>query len=811
LLLGLIFVIALFLRFYRLDVTPKGVLLDESFNGVDILQILSGARPIFLTANNGREALFIYIQALSVFAFGQTDWALRIPSAIIGMLTILSSYLLARRLFDRRVALLTCGWLAVSLWHVMYSRIGLRTIMLPLVCSSAFYCLWRGLDAINPGSAADKDDSVVGRGRSIGWFVAAGLLLGVAQYTYTTARFVPLIVLAFGGFLALTNPALFQRALPGFALTALVALLVFAPEGLYFVKHPDEFTIRATEVSAFNSRINDGNPIAALEYSTLRSLGMFFFWGDDQWDRNIPGRPIFDPLSSVIAVLGLLILARHAREPRCAFTILWFAIMLIPSAITLGNVPNFVRVTGLIPAVYVVPALGAEWLWQWWDRRTGFQLTQLPVACLGIALVVGSLLTYRDYFQYWARHTRVTQTFGSDVWIAIDLARQLAPTKSTPVYVGANDSDQPVPRYDLMGPGRSDGVLLFDGEQTLILPPSGQSATYLFPSRYLPTGTLRRQYFPDGTGQTVAVAPDGETISRYKLSNRLDLFRPEHPVPARFGDDFQLYGFDLPSDVRAGDNLTLHSYWKVLASDSREIYYFAQLLDPAGARRGQDDQRAVVPGYWSPGTRGISTLTFPVDPSLPTGAYPIIAGAYVRSSLERLPVVDGQGKVAGSQVQVALVKVHGSALPPPRITQPQAVTFGDQIGFLGSDTTVEQARAGDVVTLTLDWSARGRPSTNYTVFVHLLDAQNHVVAQADSPPRSGRYPTSLWDAGETIADAHQLTLPPTLPGGTYRYEFGWYTPDNGQRLPVLDPAGHPVRDSVILDQPLVVGGAASAP
>ena len=107
--------VAIFLRLHNLDTIPDGLLHDEAYNGIDALRILAGERPIFLIDNNGREALFVYLQAISVALLGQTSLALRVVSAILGIMTVAATYPLIRRMFDARVALLTSGWLAISL------------------------------------------------------------------------------------------------------------------------------------------------------------------------------------------------------------------------------------------------------------------------------------------------------------------------------------------------------------------------------------------------------------------------------------------------------------------------------------------------------------------------------------------------------------------------------------------------------------------------------------------------------------------------------------------------------------------------
>ena len=93
----LLLVAAAWLRFWRLDALPPGLFYDEAFNGLDARQLLSGdGLPLYFPANNGREPLYIYLQAISVFLFGPTAYALRLVSALAGAVTVLAVYDLAR-------------------------------------------------------------------------------------------------------------------------------------------------------------------------------------------------------------------------------------------------------------------------------------------------------------------------------------------------------------------------------------------------------------------------------------------------------------------------------------------------------------------------------------------------------------------------------------------------------------------------------------------------------------------------------------------------------------------------------------------
>jgi hypothetical protein len=92
---------------------------------------------------------------------------------------------------------------------------------------------------------------------------------------------------------------------------------------------------------------------------------------------------------------------------------------------------------------------------------------------------------------------------------------------------------------------------------------------------------------------------------------------------------------------------------------------------------------------------------------------------------------------------------------------------------------------GGTLTVTLNWQAARVPDADYTIFVHLRDAAGKTVAQADSPPQAGAYPTALWDTGETIVDVHPVLIPDGLPAGDYTVVVGLYRLDTGERLAII--------------------------
>lgn len=132
---------------------------------------------------------------------------------------------------------------------------------------------------------------------------------------------------------------------------------------------------------------------------------------------------------------------------------------------------------------------------------------------------------------------------------------------------------------------------------------------------------------------------------------------------------------------------------------------------------------------------------------------------------------------------------------PPRFDLPalqfeRQVALADGVTFLGHDLAGREGvyRAGEQIHLTLYWRATTTPQQAWTVFTHVLGAQDEVVAGYDNPPCRRTCPTTAWRAGEVISDEYWLRLPADLAAGRYRLEIGLYDAATGARLPLLTPS-----------------------
>ena len=104
------------LRLAAFGSVPVGLYQDEAFNGLDALRVLAGEHPIYFIANNGREPLLIYLASISIARLGRTVAAVRLPSALLGTLTIPATAFLGSALFNKRVGILASALIAITFW-----------------------------------------------------------------------------------------------------------------------------------------------------------------------------------------------------------------------------------------------------------------------------------------------------------------------------------------------------------------------------------------------------------------------------------------------------------------------------------------------------------------------------------------------------------------------------------------------------------------------------------------------------------------------------------------------------------------------
>jgi hypothetical protein len=161
--------------------------------------------------------------------------------------------------------------------------------------------------------------------------------------------------------------------------------------------------------------------------------------------------------------------------------------------------------------------------------------------------------------------------------------------------------------------------------------------------------------------------------------------------------------------------------------------------------------------------------------------------------------------IAPAYARPVLSKVEGPVLLSEagieEIPHRLDVTFGDKARLLGYEAGDEETKPGQSVKVTLFWQSLAEMDRDYTVFVHLLDENDLVIAQRDTYPGLGTYPTRLWRVGDAFADRYVLNLSPTVFAPCMgRFEVGLYDFASGERLMAVGPDGQPMGDNVRFHQ-----------
>ncbi len=442
-------ILALFLRTYHLASTPPGLYPDEAMEGNNALEVLStGHFKIFYPENNGREGLFVAVQAVFLW-FSRVvaghvvnePWLLRLPSAFAGTLTVLGIYFLARELFvsaptdegvqdGRRYGLLAAFLLTTSTWHLIFSREGFRAILAPLMLVWALFFILRAMRELRTTEYWKK---------ALPWMVVGAITYGLGFYTYIAFRLTPILLFP----LRVFGTVHFTRSgdkhlLKQFAGLALVfgaiALLIASPLGVHFISSPADLFGRSSETSQI-SVWSAPHPWTTLRHNIALTFLMFFYHGDGNWRHNIPGAAeLWWPLAILFALGTVLCIYRLAWARKTPLRyILCLSLLVVgtaPAFLTTESIPHALRSILALPAAILIATLGGIWVYNQLSTHLPRQIPQI-ITIVFVAVI--SLHAYTWYFNDWAKAPDVQDAFSSN-YVVIGRLINALPI-DTPKYV----------------------------------------------------------------------------------------------------------------------------------------------------------------------------------------------------------------------------------------------------------------------------------------------------------------------------------------------------------------------------------------
>jgi hypothetical protein len=749
-----ILLIAAALRLWALPELPVGLHYDEAANVILTRQIAQeGVRPLFIRAYTGKEVLFFYGAAPWVWMTGGAPWGLRLGAAMMGVLTVAATYAAVRAMWQTPgMALAAAGWVAVAYPHVLLSRYGFRAVSQPLMQALTLALLWRGL-----------------RSGRLRWLIGGGAALGLTGYTYLAARLFPIplgIALAWGW--VRQPPARRPRMSRRLAVALAAALVAFAPLGIFFLKHPETFTTRIDQVAA---------PTWAAAWQGIRRCVMALGLpgqGDPYVRFNQPGLPVMDGLSVILSGIGGWALLRRREHPplrRAAVLLVLVStlVMLLPSALATAEItPSNLRMVGLFPLIAVLPAAGLVFIGHGVRRLFGTHgIGEIPWrwVILGLA-AVGALRTGAIYAR-WARSTALFYAADGEMVLAartLDVIYRELEGEEATITIASEHYRHPTVAALAEHYPRAKWIT---GGATRVLPAQGVGIT-MVPRSLAPPAPWPPSLTEAWTVETRADPAGKPGLYVYRLdAEARDILHPVDRV-TDFAHVVHVHEVTPCEHGQVGDPCAVRIIWEPRASYPA-LQPVIRLLHPETGEWDRTMPFHYPAEMWTPGEIVIDQLTVTPPVGMPPGRdYQIALGFYDPEQQRALPRLDGE-QFAGLEMRVP----SGSFAPPaperwtgacPGVpTRPTTMT--DALALDGWQLAVPDAvPQGGIVALTLCWRAeRAGPSAR----VMRLDVRGPVTETLYVGAPAGGYDFRRWREGERVEDRYRLSLPKTLPAGTY--------------------------------------------
>lgn len=400
LLLGILFLAAA-LRLFALADVPSGFFTDEAAAGLNAQALVEHGtsrtgvpHPLFFPEFGTHFSPFsIYSIVPFVALLGMTEFAVRLPNALWGVLAVFLTYLLALRLFAKHpqaknIALVAALFLAISPWHVHLSRVAFDSwpaFVVLVLAGTLFFFHATTNPRLLPASVA---------------------LFGLSLYTYFPTRiFTPL----FGLGLFLLHWRVFLKHRRAVLASVVTLLLVLTPF-LYFTFTDPNSMGRWKQAGIFPNPPNDGAITTHIlsNYFSHFSAEFLFIKGD----AGMPGQGI--TRHSVLGIgelywfqLPLLLIGLYAlwqRKYRTVFWTLGLWLLLYPlgSAITTAQAAQATRsIIGVIP-FQIIAAFGLIVLLACIPKKHMRRAAAIAVAV--IAILSAAQFAHAYYVEY-PRHS----------------------------------------------------------------------------------------------------------------------------------------------------------------------------------------------------------------------------------------------------------------------------------------------------------------------------------------------------------------------------------------------------------------------
>ena len=784
-----ILLLAATLRFYQLD--GQSFWNDEG-NSVRLAQrslalVTAGA------AGDIHPPGYYYLLWVWIRLFGDSEFAVRSLSAVLGLLLVAVTYALGRQL-DRPVLGLVAAFLAaVSPFQVYYSQEARMYILVTLVGAAATYSFVRILDW-ETGRLGNREIAKLStQSTNLSIYQFTYLLLTAAGlYTHYSYPVVIAVHNAVYGLWLLTT---WRQGHAGVRLlrwgaTQLGALLLYAPW----------LPIAWPKLTGYGA-ISEAHPPAYIVVQAFRRYTLGPTAGDTPWTGW------FLAGFGTLMILGLV---RQFFIPHSPSSILHppFSLRLLPLFYALAPVgmmialsigrpayrPKFLLVGS--PAFYLILAHAILLLYPTTQSPSlpTFQPSNLYTATTLIFVTLAAVPglhnyyhdpTYaRDDYRGMARYIKAVARDGDAILLNAPNQWEVFT-----YYYGGDVDVYPLPHSRPLDEAATAaelaGIVAKHRRVFALYWGVAEADPARFVESWLEERTHRAADSWHGNVRLVV----------YAVPQTAGSGAPQHPLDLSLGDAVALRGYSLVAGaVEAGDVLQLTLFWEARQKPAERYKVFVQLLDGANHIVGQLDSEPggnLLPtDTWQPGQAVTDRYGVLVHPGTPPGEHRLIAGMYSLSTGGRLPV-QRDGEPLGDHVALGLVRVIRPPAPPPVEAlhlQRQTDWSHEGLKLLGYDLHklgyAHQPDAplhpGDALHVNLYWQAEKAITTDWALHLRLLDDSGGERAALNAPLAGVEHPSSRWVAGEIVRAQFDLFVPGDAPAGRYRLEVTPLTPAGEQ-------------------------------
>lgn len=429
LILVAIIVLAFVLRFYRLNSYPA-LNADEASIGYDAYSLIQTGHdqhgnswPVdFQSFNDYKPGLYVYIVLPFVKILGLSEWAVRIPNALIGVASVYLIYLLIKELFGKEkevLALLGALFLAISPWHIHFSRGGweANTATFFLMVGVLFFVKYFNLE------------------KKRRFYLVYSILAFVAAiYTYQATRVIsPLLGL---GLVVIYRKEIFKNLRP-FFVAAIIGGILLVPLLLDFAK--GNVLSRAAGVGLFadpgpRSRVEEQRgehivvnsivgkvlhnkvvnySLAFFENWTTHFHGEFLFLSGDAVQRSkVPETGEMYLVDIIFLSAGAVLILKNKKSKEIQILIMWIVVGPVASALTFQS-PSALRAENIIIPLVTVSAYGAFGLYEFMRKKVNSKNLVLAGTLVMLGLLTWNFARYQEmYWVHMAKEYPYSSQYG---------------------------------------------------------------------------------------------------------------------------------------------------------------------------------------------------------------------------------------------------------------------------------------------------------------------------------------------------------------------------------------------------------------